>query len=397
MEVLVTAVQELSLARDIEEVGNIVRVAARKLAGADGATFILKDGDNCYYADEDAIAPLWKGHRFPMHSCVSGWAMMHKEAAVIPDIYNDDRVPVEAYRPTFVKTMVMVPVRRLDPIAAIGNYWAEQHTPPEENIRLLQSLADITAVTIENINVYNELEKRVADRTAELKTVIQDLESFSYSVSHDLRAPLRGVMGYTQMLITDHGEELSDKGKEISQRILKNAGNMNQTIDDLMTFFAMSNTELHLTQSTMEDMVQSVCQDCAESAQGRTIEFTIGKLHPAQADTAMIRHVWSNIIQNAVKYSKGRERAIIEIGSEIKDGMSVYHIRDNGAGFDMNYYSQLFEVFKRLHSGRDFEGTGIGLAIVQRIMQRHGGEVWAESEIDKGSTFYFSLPKEVLG
>lgn len=176
MEGLVETVQRLSLARDIATVQEIVRHAARQLTGADGATFVLRDQDRCYYADEDAIAPLWKGQRFPMSACISGWAMLNRRSAVIPDIYADDRIPHDAYRPTFVKSLVMVPIRTLDPIGAIGNYWASPHTPTEEEVKLLQALADTTAVAMENVRVFTELEDRVRARTKELEEANLQLE-----------------------------------------------------------------------------------------------------------------------------------------------------------------------------------------------------------------------------
>ena len=169
MERLLKAVQELSLARDLDAVQRIVRIVARELTGADGATFVLNDGGNfCYYADEDAIAPLWKGRRFPQETCISGWVMRNREPAVIPDICQDPRIPHAAYRPTFVKSMVMVPIRTIDPVGAIGNYWAEEHRPTDTDIKLLQALADATSVAMENVAVYAELEKRVHMRTEEL-------------------------------------------------------------------------------------------------------------------------------------------------------------------------------------------------------------------------------------
>jgi diguanylate cyclase (GGDEF)-like protein len=169
MERLLKAVQELSLVRDLEGVQQIVRTVARELTGCDGASFVLNEGGtHCYYADEDAIEPLWKGLRFPQEICVSGWVMRHGQPAVIPDIYADPRVPYEAYRPTFVKSMVMVPIRAMAPIGAIGNYWAKAHSPTDTEVRLLQALADATSVAMENVSVYAELEHRVRARTEDL-------------------------------------------------------------------------------------------------------------------------------------------------------------------------------------------------------------------------------------
>jgi putative nucleotidyltransferase with HDIG domain len=160
---LVAAIQRLSLARSIPEVQAIVRASARRLTNADGATFVLRDNEQCYYADEDAISPLWKGQRFPLEACISGWSMLNRRPAVIEDIYADDRIPHDAYRPTFVKSLAMVPIRTLDPVGAIGNYWATRHRPTEEEVELLQALADSTAVAMENVRAYQELEEARLD------------------------------------------------------------------------------------------------------------------------------------------------------------------------------------------------------------------------------------------
>ena len=174
---LIRVVQELSMARDVDRVAEIVRHAARELTGADGATFVLRDGNQCFYRDEDAISPLWKGQRFPMSLCISGWAMLNRQATVIPDIYLDPRIPHEAYRPTFVKSLVMVPIRTLDPIGAIGNYWASPHTATAEQVELLQALADSTSIALENVQVYAELERRVEERTGQLVEVNHRLQA----------------------------------------------------------------------------------------------------------------------------------------------------------------------------------------------------------------------------
>jgi serine/threonine protein kinase len=172
---LVEVVQRLSLARDLATVQDIVRRSARRLTGADGATFVLRDGDRCHYVDEDAIGPLWKGQRFPMSACISGWSMLNRRPAVIEDIYADDRIPYDAYRPTFVKSLVMVPIRTMEPIGAIGNYWAAPHQPTAAEVKLLQALADTTAVALENVRVFTELEDRVKARTAELEAANERL------------------------------------------------------------------------------------------------------------------------------------------------------------------------------------------------------------------------------
>ncbi|MBD2485404.1 sensor domain-containing diguanylate cyclase [Planktothrix sp. FACHB-1365] len=175
MERLITVVQELSLARDLPTIMTIVKHAARELTKSDGASFVLRDQDQCFYADEDSIAPLWKGQRFPIEICLGGWTMIHRQPAIISDIYGDERVPYAAYQPTFVKSLAMVPIRTLDPIGAIGIYWAILHQPTAEEVKLLQALADTTAVAMENVQVYSELEQRVRHRTSQLQTLNQQL------------------------------------------------------------------------------------------------------------------------------------------------------------------------------------------------------------------------------
>ncbi|BAY38592.1 diguanylate cyclase with GAF sensor [Nostoc sp. NIES-2111] len=173
MEHLIEVVQALSLARTLEQIMKIVRKSARELTGADGASFVLRDGDQCYYADEDAISPLWKGQRFPMSICISGHTIRNRQPVVIGDIYEDERIPFAAYQPTFVKSLVMVPIRMCNPIGAIGTYWATSYQPTREKVKLLQALADTTAVAMENVQIYNELEQRVRNRTAALEKEIE--------------------------------------------------------------------------------------------------------------------------------------------------------------------------------------------------------------------------------
>jgi len=179
MERLVHAIQQLSLARTLPDIQRIVRSSARELTGCDGATFVLRDNDGCYFADEDAIAPLWRGNRFPIGYCISGWTMLNRDAAVIPDIFGDPRIPQAQYRRTFVKSLVMVPIRKLDPIGAIGNYWADPHQPSDQEVYLLQALADSTSIAMENVQVNGELERRVRDRTAALEDATEEIRRLS--------------------------------------------------------------------------------------------------------------------------------------------------------------------------------------------------------------------------
>ena len=192
-ERLVAIVQELSLARDLDSVMHIVRSAARDLTGADGATFVLREEGDCYYADEDAISPLWKGQRFPASACISGWVMDHGTPALIEDIYADSRIPDDVYRPTFVRSLAMVPIRPADPVAAIGNYWAIRHQPNTEELRLLQALADSTSIAMENVALYADLERRVAERTRELEGLRAYLDKLTTREREVLEVTTRGL------------------------------------------------------------------------------------------------------------------------------------------------------------------------------------------------------------
>jgi signal transduction histidine kinase len=391
LKLLVITVQELSLARNLETVMKIVRTAARQLTGADGATFILREGDLCFYADEDAISPLWKGSRFPMSRCISGWTMLNKTAAAIEDIYKDDRIPHDAYRPTFVKSLAMVPIRTLAPIGAIGNYWATHHIPTAEEMTLLQSLADITAVTIENVNVYAELEQRVADRTAQMEAANKELEAFSYSVSHDLRAPLRSILGYSDILREDNFDQLNESGKQILNTVQQNARKMNTLIEDLLQFSKLGKKPLEKTQVNNQKLVKNVIEEMDPVLTAKA-SISVSEMYPIEADMSLLRQVWINLIGNAIKYSSKKEHPVIEIGSYKSGNEITFVVKDNGAGFDTRYADKLFGAFQRLHKYAEFPGTGVGLALVQRIINRHGGKVWAEGKVNEGAAFYFTLP-----
>jgi diguanylate cyclase (GGDEF)-like protein len=193
---LIQAVQELSMARELDAVAEVVRHAARELVGADGATFVLRDGEQCFYRDEDAICPLWKGQRFPLQACISGWAMLNRQSTVIEDIYQDARIPHAAYRPTFVKSLVMVPIRTLQPIGAIGTYWAEQYRASPQQVEMLQALADSTSVALENVQLYAELEQRVEERTAQLEATNRQLQA-------EVAERVRAEQLVRQMSLTD--------------------------------------------------------------------------------------------------------------------------------------------------------------------------------------------------
>lgn len=248
----------------------------------------------------------------------------------------------------------------------------------------------------EKIKLFNQqLEQMVRERTSELESVNKELESFSYSVSHDLRAPLRAIHGYMNIFADEYSNKFDNEAKRLTSIIMNNTQKMGRLIDDLLAFSQLGRKELIRTHTSMTQMVLSICDDQKRLEDGRSIEFIVQELPNALVDTVTIRQVWVNLISNAVKYTRHKGKATIEIGSDERDGEQTYFVKDNGAGFDMLYYDKLFGVFQRLHSQKEFEGTGVGLAIVQRIISRHGGKVWAEAKPNEGATFYFSLKKIV--
>lgn len=237
-----------------------------------------------------------------------------------------------------------------------------------------------------------DLERRVAERTEQLQVSLKELEGFTYTVSHDLRAPLRAINGFSHMLQIDYAEKLNDEGRRWLGVIAENSQKMGQLIDDLLAFSRLGREQFSKTGIDMEQQVDEVLVELRQN--GTTLpEMRIGDLPPAQGDVPMIRQVWMNLLSNAVKFSSQRAQPAVEISGAILGDECVYSIRDNGAGFDMVYYNKLFGVFQRLHSTKEFSGTGVGLAIVQRIVSRHGGRVWAEGRMDEGATFHFALPR----
>jgi len=237
-----------------------------------------------------------------------------------------------------------------------------------------------------------ELEKRVIERTVELQNANKELESFSYSVSHDLRAPIRAINGFSSKLAEEYENVLDDEGKRLLNIVLKNTKNMGELIDDLLTFSRLSRKKVEFKEINMVELVNEVLKELTEFNEERKLDITVQDLPNVKGDRTLLRQVIVNLLSNSIKFTKSRDTTVIEVGGFAKDNLNSYYVKDNGVGFNMKYIQKAFEVFQRLHSSREFEGTGVGLAIVHKIIQRHGGQVWAGSEVNKGATFYFSLP-----
>lgn len=237
-----------------------------------------------------------------------------------------------------------------------------------------------------------ELESRVKERTAQLESTNKELEAFTFSVSHDLRSPLRGINGFINILMEDYAPLLDEEGNRTCKIIYDEGRRMAQLIDDLLEFSRAGRAEMRKTSFNMNDLVEIVWHKLTGEEDLSRIRFRVDQLANAEADPQLLRQVWVNLLSNALKFTRNRPVAEIEVGSKRERGTIHYWVRDNGAGFDMRYQEKLFGVFQRLHSASEFEGTGVGLGIVQRVVHRHGGEVWAEGKVDEGATFWFSLP-----
>ena len=272
---------------------------------------------------------------------------------------------------------------------------------PADQVNIAREVATQLAIAITQARLYarikrhaEELELRVEERTSEMRAANKELEAFSYSVSHDLRAPLRAVDGYARMLEEDYGGKLDAEGTRLLAAVRANSRRMGQLIDDLLAFSRLGRTPLRTQPVKMEPLVQQIVDELRADVNGRKIEFAVGALGRVEADPSLLKHALSNLLSNAIKFTRDTDSAVVEVGRSSESGAddaAVYYVKDNGAGFDMKYYEKLFGVFQRLHSSVEFPGTGVGLAIVQRVINRHGGRIWADAKPGEGATFYFTL------
>jgi two-component system CheB/CheR fusion protein len=391
IERLVSVIQELSAARDLETIVTLVRSAARAMAQSDGATFVLKDGDFCVYADEDAISPLWKGQRFPLHSCISGWAMLNKKAVIIEDIYKDSRVPLEAYKPTFVKSLAMIPIRRDDPIGAIGIYWAHQHKCTQQELELIQALADTVSVAMENVNLYNSLIAKVT----ELQKVNEAKDLFLMTVSHELRTPLNSILGWTEIMKDNPSADDLHRGLDVIDR---NAKSQARIVEDLLDSSRILAGRLSLENSEVNlvEVAKNSLAVVETEAQKKNIQLHLSsKVEEANVmgDAFRLQQVLNNLLINAIKFSKEGAEVLMII--EKRGPGAVIKVKDSGVGLSEENQRHLFSRFFQADSTttRKHGGLGLGLSISKYLVEQHNGQISLSSDGEgQGTTAEVVIP-----
>jgi signal transduction histidine kinase len=373
MGLLVDAVQRLSLARTAEEIQAVVVGAARALTGADGATFVLRDGDECLYADEDAIAPLWKGRRFPLSDCISGWAMRGRQHVVVPDVYADERIPHETYRPTFVKSLVMMPIRMLDPIGSIGGYWADEHVPSDEDISLLRALADSTAFATENVRVLEQLDYEV-----------RLLQTLAYEV----RDPLSAAQA-----LLHHVEQSAGPSEELAL--------INDSLSEAMRIVGeqleVARLEARADRVTIEDVELGPLLEALRdsfvglSADGVELVAEVPAGLWVRTDPRVLGEIVRNLVGNALKFTDSGEVRITARGGE---GQVVVAVSDTGVGIEPLDQERIFDEFQQVYAAQDGRrpGTGLGLPLARRLAGALDGRIEVVSEPGRGSCFSVLLP-----
>jgi two-component system, chemotaxis family, CheB/CheR fusion protein len=407
-EFLIKAVQQLASARTMSDVALVVRHAARQLVGADGATFIIKRGTEVLYADEDAIGPLWKGQSFPIEGCISGWVIINKQQLLLPDIYSDNRIPAQYYRSTFVKSMVMTPVRKSDPIAAIGTYWQTTREFTQEEADLLQTLADTAALAMETVTLLLHLEHEVVMRTKELAEArdqaikVSELKSsFVASTSHELRTPLSGIISTAELL---DDTQLDTEQRQLVDILLSSASGLLGLLNNVLDLAKIESGRIELEHLPFSPLL--IAQDVfgamtgAATAKGLNLRSTTANKSPqfVSGDPLRLRQILMNLVNNAIKFTEHGEIVLsTDLINETENSATLrFSISDTGIGMSPKQIERLFLPFEQLSPDvhHKFGGTGLGLSITKQLVDLIGGSIKVESKPNQGSIFSVEIPYE---
>lgn len=382
-DALLAALCLLGAARDLDTVMAIVRCAARKLIRADGVTFVLREGPMVHYADEDAIAPLWKGRRFPATACVSGVAILERAPVVIEDIYADPRVPVEAYRETFVKSLAMVPIRAEDPLGALGAYWARRHRATQREVALLAALAAAAGSAVANHDLVARLERAVRLR-----------DEFLALAGHELNTPLAAVR-----LRADALARRAGGGDGEAERLRGTVRRLEDVVKGLGEFSRISRDGVRLERATVDlaEVVRRATDDVA--ARARTdvtrTDLRVSADGPVvgEWDGARLGQAVAHLLDNAVKFGRG---APVDVSVADAGGEATVSVRDRGPGIARGNQERIFERYERAASPASYGGLGLGLWLARAIAEAHGGAITVESAPGTGATFTLRVPKRPL-
>jgi len=392
---LTDAVARLAAATTLGAVTAAVTSAVRDLLGADGATFVLREDDKCFSIAEDAISPLWKGQRFVAESCISGWVMEHGEIAVVPDIYRDDRIPHDAYRSTFVRSLAMAPVRANDPVAAIGAYWAAPFEPTPREQAILAALANAAASALTNLDLREQLRRQMT-QLVEATVDRQTVEHVMQSMVHDLRSPMFALDTYATLLAS--GDVDTEHIPQIAEKMRASVEGMGSRIDKHLALYRLDHQPVSPRDTDITELAEAAARDVRRHIGAHDVTLRVERGLRARVDPALGQLMLENLLENAYKYTARRDHPQVEVRRAGRlapaqaPGMVWILVEDNGIGFDPARAGELFTPHVRLEGASSFAGTGLGLITVARIVDMHGGRIQADGAPGRGARFYLSLP-----